>query len=466
MAPKRTYGDRWVRSVARYRYRERVVSDPLVPKTLQRLRQTDPGAARRAERALDELLSEGGLADLTQHDLQTFLWFTLADADEPHRTAGALANFFELAELNRYAGIASSAQTKEILRTYEERGQPAGSKVATKAMDASGILPPDLPELEWGEVMGTCEVDAYDRIAATLELALAAGELKPGGRGWRLTQQRLTRQQLTMNRLDGPPLLDRIRAERLDLWAEAGGTDRRSLAAGALADLVSEPAPPPNMVDLMAPMQWLLELAAGRTGEPAGVPLTVGGNLVRKVVQEAAERFNWWELPERPPRSESDIWRLSELRLVLQRAGALRRSGRRLVLGTRGRALLGDPLAQWTTAMTLLIDATEFDAAAQEAALMLLLQANGMVEMRDLIKEVAEVLAGSGWRDTGNGAPPDDRDVSRAVWGLVRRCELWSMVDEGRGPGFTTRLRLSDVGRRGGLTALRSMALRPRMDPE
>jgi hypothetical protein len=123
-------------------------------------------------------------------------------------------------------------------------------------------------------------------------------------------------------------------------------------------------------------------------------------------------------------------------------------------------------MAQWIVATTLLIDVADFDAAAQEAALMLLLQANGMVEVRDLIREVAEVLASSGWRDTGNGAPPDERDVSRAVWGLVRRCELWSMVDEGRGPGFTARLRLSDVGRRGGYAALRSMALRPRMDSE
>jgi hypothetical protein len=269
-----------------------------------------------------------------------------------------------------------------------------------------------------------------------------------------------------MNRPDGPPLLERIRGERLEQWAEAGGHDRRGLAAAALSELVPDPAPPADVVDRMTPMQWLLEVAAGRSGESPGVLLTVGGNLVRRVVQEAAERFDWWELPERPPRSESDIWRLSELRLVLQRAGALRRSGRRLVLGTRGKALLGDPGAQWATAMTLLIDVGEFEAAAQEAALMLLLQANGMVEMRDLVKEVAEVLAGSGWRDTGNGAPPDDRDVSRAVWGLIRRCELWSMVDEGRGPGFTTRLRLSDVGRRGGLAALRWLALRPRMDPE
>jgi hypothetical protein len=97
---------------------------------------------------------------------------------------------------------------------------------------------------------------------------------------------------------------------------------------------------------------------------------------------------------------------------------------------------------------------------------MLLLQAHGMVEARELIKEVAEVLAGSGWRDTGDGAPPDERDVSRAVWSLLRRCGLWSMVDEGRGPGFTTRLRLSDAGIRGSHLALRLLALRPRMESE
>jgi len=39
-------------------------------------------------------------------------------------------------------------------------------------------------------------------------------------------------------------------------------------------------------------------------------------------------------------------------------------------------------------------------------------------------------------------------------------------VEEGKGPGFTTRLRLSEVGRRGGYAALRSLALRPRMDPD
>src|SRR4029450_10155669 len=74
-------------SVAPGRYGVRVVSDPLVPKTLLRLRRADAAAARRAERALDELLSDGGLADLTQHDLQTYLWFTLGEAPEPHETA-------------------------------------------------------------------------------------------------------------------------------------------------------------------------------------------------------------------------------------------------------------------------------------------------------------------------------------------------------------------------------------------
>ena len=124
--------------------------------------------------------------------------------------------------------------------------------------------------------------------------------------------------------------------------------------------------------------------------------------------------------------------------------------------------MLGEAVAQWETATSHLLDTEGFDGAAQEAALMLLLQANGMVEMRELVAETAEVLAGSGWRDTGDGSPPDDSDVSRAVWAMVRRCQLWSLVEEGRGPGWSSRLRLSEAGARGAYSALRHVALRPR----
>jgi hypothetical protein len=442
----------------------RVASDPLVPKTLLRLRRTDAAAARRAERALDELLSDGGLADLTQHDLQTYLWFTLSETPEPLETATALARFFELAELNRYAGIAASDQTKQILRLYEERGHLAGSRAGSKAMEASGIVPPDLAELEWSEIMGSVEVDAYNRIAATLELALAAGDLRPGGRGWRLTQARLTRQQLGMPRPDGPPLLERIRRERLDLWAETGGHARRSLTGSMLPQLLAPIPPPGDVADRIAPMRWLLEMAAGRSGDLAGVPLTVTGNLARRVVQEAGERFATWHLSDRPPRSEADLPLLGELRLVLQRAGALRRSGRRLVLGTRGRALLDDVEAQWAVATASLVESDDFDRAVQEAGLMLLLQASGPVEVPQLVREVADVVAGSGWRDVGDGAPPDDRDVARAVRGLIRRCSLWSMLDERVGPEH--RLRLTEVGRRAGFAALRQLAMRARQESD
>jgi hypothetical protein len=448
------------------------VSDEVVPKTLTRLRRTDPAAARRAERALGELLSatsisedrgEAGLSDLTQHGVQTYLWYTLPGGHEPALTAAALQSFFELAEMHRYAGIAGSAQTKEVLRTYEEQGTSAGMRAAARAMEASGVLPPDLPEIEWGELMGPVEADAYQRIAVTLELAVAAGELRPGGRGWRTTQQRLARHQLTLGRPDGP-LLDRVRVERLSTWADIGGIQRRGLADAVLPDLLVDPTPPRDLADRVAPVQWLLELAAGRPGDDPGIPLTVTGNLSRRVVQEASERFSWWELSDRAPRSEADIWQLSELRVILQRAGALRRSARRLVLGTRGRSMLGDALTQWSMAMASLIDDGEFEAASQEAALMLLLRSGGMVDERELVKEVADVLAGSGWRDTGDGTPPEDLDVSRAVWDLLRRCELWSMVDQGHGPGFVTQVRLSEAGVRGAHLALRMLALRPRAD--
>jgi hypothetical protein len=252
--------------------------------------------------------------------------------------------------------------------------------------------------------------------------------------------------------------------ERLSTWADIGGTQRRGLADAVLPDLIVEPVPPRDVADRIGPVQWLLELANGRPGDDPGVALTVTGNLARRVVQEASERFAWWELSDRVPRSESDIWQLGELRLIMQRAGMVRRTGRRLVLGSRGRALMGEPLAQWNSVMALLIDDGEFESAAQEAALMLLLRSAGLVETRDLITEVAEVLAGSGWRDTGDGTPPQDLDVTRAVWDLLRRCELWALVAEERGTAYTTRIRLSDAGIRGAHTALRLLALRPRMD--
>jgi hypothetical protein len=442
-----------------------VRTDPLVPKILDRLRRTDPAAAQRAERALDDLLGEGGLADLTQHELQGYLWFTLAEADEPTRTATALATFFNLAEMNRYAAISASPQTLDILRGYGERGHAAGVKAAARAMDLSGVQPPDLPELEWGEVMGDAELDAYERVAATLELALAAGEFKPGGRGWRMTQARLARHQLTMPRPDGAALLDRVRIERLEAWADGGGPSRRALTASVLPDLHTEPAVPDDVADRMSPFQWLLELAAGRADEPAGVPLTVGGNLARRVVQEAVERFGWWPFADRAPRSESEVALLPELRQVLQRGGALRRSGRRLILATKGRALLGDPAAQWNLATAGLIESGEFEAAVQETALLLLVQAHGMVDTGDLIREVADVLVASGWRDAANGAVPDEGDVTRGVYTLLARCDLWSLLDRGRGPGPVSRVRLSAVGQVAGFAALRAFGLRPRIDP-
>jgi hypothetical protein len=442
-----------------------VATDPLVPKILSRLRRTDATGARIVERALAELLDDGGLADLTQHDLQTFLWFTLPQAEESYRVASALAAFLELADMNRYAAIASSAQTTDVLRAYDERGRAAGIKAGTKAMDASGILPPDVPELEWSEVMGTEEMLAYEQVAAALELALAVGELKPGARGWRVAQVRLAHHQLTMDRPDGPTLLDRVRAERVESWAETGGQARRLMAASVLDDLAAEPSPPRDLTERMAPMQWLLETAAGRPGDGPGIALTVTGNLARKVVQDAADRFGWWDL-ERPPRSESDIWRLAELRAILQGSGALRRTARKLVLGPRGRNLLGEPLAQWQLATSVLLDPGDFDGAAQEAAILLLLGASGMVRVHELIREVADVLTGSGWRDTGNGAPPDESAVSRAVVALVRRCELWDLIEQSRSPESGVRVRLSDAGRRGAVAALRAVALRPRLDPD
>ena len=175
--------------------------------------------------------------------------------------------------MNRYAAIAAvGADHGDPAHLRGAGARPPGPRWRAKAMEASGIVPPDLPELEWGEIMGTAEMDAYDRIAATLELALAAGELKPGGRGWRLTQQRLARQQLTMPRATVRRCWTGSAPSGSTRGPTSVATGRRGLASAVLPDLLTDPAPPRDLGDRIAPMQWLLGARRGRARRSARDP--------------------------------------------------------------------------------------------------------------------------------------------------------------------------------------------------
>ncbi|HEY9350765.1 MAG TPA: hypothetical protein VIP75_08725, partial [Acidothermales bacterium] len=87
---------------------------------------------------------------------------------------------------------------------------------------------------------------------------------------------------------------------------------------------------PEGVDDPVPPLRWFLGELVDRQ------PLTHTGNLGRAVVQNAAGRFGWWDF-DKPPRSEDELYDLHQVRLLAQRLGLARRSGRRLVLTQKGR---------------------------------------------------------------------------------------------------------------------------------
>jgi hypothetical protein len=78
-------------------------------------------------------------------------WFV--DLDEKLRVTAALGQALDLLQLPRYAAICQSRTTREILAAYET-SIADGKAAFRRAAASSGILPPDLPDFEWGAVMG------------------------------------------------------------------------------------------------------------------------------------------------------------------------------------------------------------------------------------------------------------------------------------------------------------------------
>lgn len=194
----------------------------LIDAVVAELSALDERVGSDAEQALNWLTGGHGPAMLTQERVQQFCWYTLpmkflTDADHHRAIAAALTEALDLLELPRYAAIARSDTTTEILAAYE-RSDAAGKKAFRAASAASGIEPPDVPELEWGSLMGWEESEALSSVAEMLELVIAAGDLVPGARGWKQHQAELVRAHLAAPqlRLGGRSLLEAIRAERME----------------------------------------------------------------------------------------------------------------------------------------------------------------------------------------------------------------------------------------------------------
>lgn len=431
-------------------------TDPAVSSALERLAREDTILAGMAEAALEAVTAGDGLEALTQLDLQTFLWHELPTTwdlprAEQEGIAHALGKLFDILGYGRYAAICRSDATSAVLEAYAH-GERQGMAEMRRASGRSGVDPPDLPGLGWGELMGPVEQRAHRDVAGTLELSCMAGDLRPGARGWRSAQRRLTADALTRPRADlaGLNLREAVTAERVELWTTSGGEARQRLLE-PLADRLREAVPAPSDTSGLAPLRWLLDRASD------GVALTASGRLARAFVQETASLFGWWELPT-PPRDEEEVRQLYLLHGLARDLGAVRSRARRLTLTREGAALTVDHAALWRAASRRMLPPNGFRAAVGELALALLLR-DGRCAQDDLVSELRDLLAESGWRDTASGRPPTTEDVLGGLYRLTWLAEPLGILAP---IGLDDVLTLTPFGETTALEVLHHRATSPR----
>lgn len=445
-------------------------SDSVISVALARLEDIDPAAALDARNALDWLVGDGSLEALCRFGLQQFCWYELpfkwiVAPSVRIEIVRALARFFDLAGMPRYADVCRGEQTIGVLLAWTKNATE-GYHAFDRAMKASGLEPPNLPELTWSDAMEQEEAAAFWSTAMALEIAIDAGELDLTARGWRRRQVDIARAHLTAPREErlGESLLQSVMTERLAGWVEGGwgqgppSEARRQMLRPIVNALVAPTEVPRGTARVVAPVTWLLQAIDGDGG---GVVVTQQHHLPRAVVHAAAEAFPKWQLGDRPPQREADLPELETLHQLVRSMRMVRRAGRRLTLTARGREALDDADASWRFLASSLTERRDFQAAATELVLGGLL-VEPMVDADVLEAEVLVVLTECGWHHGATGEPVP-HDVMRAVMRDIERTLLVLGAVRARGAQWDRRQwRLTDGGRALALAALRSRATAPR----
>ncbi len=435
--------------------------DPLVAQALAKLRELDPTAAQDARVLIDVLLFGAGLEATDQQSLQELLWYELpvkflTDRAHQGRMAVALARLFDLLDLGRYAEICRSETTVAVLDAYDV-DHDRGVAAFRKAVVASGVVPPDLDDFEWGPLVGEAESQAFSATSAMLELAIAAGDVVPGARGWKTRQAAIAEAFIDASQITqgGRSWRAAVLAERAEHWLDGRGSRLRREILAPIVERIAEPIVVPAEVgDIAAPLTWLLTQAAN------AVTLTQTGNLNRALVQEAAKLFAWWVADVRgPPRTEDDLYDLQRIRELLQQMRLVKRSGRTLVLTVKGRTLLDDPDALWRSVAGALVGEPGFVATTGELFLAILSTGDEMSE--DAVLEPIRVVAAEeGWRDQVDDDPPD---IDAVRWSVANLKDVLIALGflETDDAWPSASLRLTPAGRVVSLEALRRRAMAP-----
>ena len=219
---------------------------------LAKLAGQDAAAAEDARAALEWIGGDQGLVFITQQRIQNFCWYDLPvkwliDLDDKLRVVAVLAQALDLLQLPRYAAVCRSGTTREVLSAYET-GLAQGKAAFRQAAAVSGVMPPDLPDFQWGLAMGFEEASAWSSTAEFLEVAVSSGDLVPGRRGWKARQQELVRAHLNVPQagLLGQTLAQVILTERAETWVNARRSETRRRILAAIANRLLHPAELPS----------------------------------------------------------------------------------------------------------------------------------------------------------------------------------------------------------------------------
>ncbi|MDE0115852.1 MAG: hypothetical protein OXT07_04455 [bacterium] len=447
------------------------LSEDDVVEALARIAARDADLERSADHAYEALTWGQGPGVLRQAGLQFWLWYALPTkyiTDEVGymgRLAQGAAALFDELGLNGYAAICRSSATAEVHAAYD-RSDADGRRATGRAMEKSGIDPPDLADFTWSDFMGGEESSAHSAVEDALERAIAAGDVVVGGRGWRAAQAAAAAEALDGDHPDLPGQSWRtaVLTERLEQWVGAVRHHSRSLgsARAAVVNRLLHPVEPPSGVfAAVAPLVWLLD----RHGDEQ--PLTQAGYLAPSFVRSLQDERPWeLALPlDREMRTEGDDMVLLALREWLQLAGALRKRKSKLKRTTAGAAMAADPAQTWN-ALTRHLAPRGWEGFVAETVLLHLLDSTGHesdLSYDSVLMFVAAVAEDMGWTTTDDGArrAPSDSDVS---WALFDIRQVWVACGlvAFDGSWRDRRIALTEAGEAAALSYLRHTATGPR----
>ncbi len=413
--------------------------------------------AMDARVAWDWLTASGDSPVVGLHDLEYFLWYQLpakflTDLEEHRKVALALAELLGELGYEDAAAVCRAPVTMRVLQEWD-RDRSAGHRALRKALEESGVEPPDSELLAWGEVMGVTEAAVYQSAANWLERAISEGELTPGTRGWRAAQDEVVRRYLTtpFHSLDERTPQAAVWAERQQLWAEPPGRPLRKAFLKDVRDIVRlPPAAPAALSDGLLPLVRLLELIAIKP------TLTQAGYLPPSTVRTLTKELGWWHW-QGEPRSEADVPQMLTLRELAKDAGLIRRSQGRLVLTDAGHRAQTDNSVLWVQVTRTLARGEDFASALRELLLVQLLQ--GPVQRGQIEANVAPILSEMGWKPS-DGRALDADMVSFRFWDAMQPFDILGMVEKGTSPD--RGVSLTDIGEQAAKTILWLRSIAPR----